>query len=92
MSTTYTPRPWAFSCEDIDPRWAVVTAFGGLIVANVNDVNNEHKQSGNAQLIAAAPDLLEALQAMVEGVTGVDQTSAVNMASAAIAKATGVNP
>ena len=43
----------------------------------------------DAHLIAAAPDLLDALRRMVESVTGVDQASAVNEARAAIAKATG---
>ena len=43
----------------------------------------------NARLIAAAPELLDALIDMVEATTGVDQASAVNQARAAIAKATG---
>ena len=43
----------------------------------------------DAHLIAAAPDLLDALRRMVESITGVDQVSAVNEARAAIAKATG---
>ena len=41
----------------------------------------------NARLISAAPDLLEALQSMVDCVSGVDQVSAINDARAAIAAA-----
>lgn len=42
-----------------------------------------------ARMMAAAPELLDALRRMVEAVTGVDQVSAVNDARDAIAKATG---
>ncbi len=57
--TKHTPGPWKFSAESIDPEWSVVTTAGGSVIANVND---RHDQPANASLIAAAPDMLEALK------------------------------
>lgn len=54
----HTPGPWNCSQESVDPEWWIVTIKGGLIVANVNA---HHNQEANARLIAAAPDLLDAL-------------------------------
>lgn len=59
----WTPGPWAFSFESIDPSWAIVTTSGGAIVANVNA---DHRQEANAHLIAAAPDLYKALEGCLD--------------------------
>lgn len=59
----HTPGPWFYSQESIDPDWYIVKINGGLIVANVN---SHLRQVANARIIAAAPDLLEALHAIVE--------------------------
>lgn len=58
-SSKHTPGPWFYSQESIDHDWYIVTINGGLIVANVN---SHWRQVANARLIAAAPDLLEALK------------------------------
>jgi hypothetical protein len=84
---THTPGPWKQSCESIDPDWHIVTTQGGAVVANVFA-----PQSANARLIAAAPDLLEALVnlygiAVDEGIVG-DNTT-LEAARTAIAKARG---
>lgn len=94
MTTTHTPSPWMFSFESIDPEWAVLTTCGGAVIANVNA---DKKQLANARLIAAAPDLLEALTDLFDaGMESVlmgdgkhDQIEAIKKAIAAIAKATG---
>lgn len=57
------PGPWSCCQESIDPEWWIVTIRGGLIVANVNA---HFRQEANARLIAAAPDLLAALQDCAE--------------------------
>ena len=60
MSTQkHTSGPWKFSFESIDSEWAIVTTASGSIIANVN---SNQRQKANARLIAAAPDLLAALQ------------------------------
>jgi hypothetical protein len=87
MTIKHTPEPWAYSYESTDQEWAVVTGFGGLVVANVNDVNDGDRQQANARLIAAAPELLAALQAVLS--VADRQTVEFDMARAAIAKATG---
>lgn len=56
MTGKHTPGPWKQSCESIDPDWHIVTTSGGAVIANVFA-----PQNANARLIAAAPDLLEAL-------------------------------
>jgi hypothetical protein len=53
----HTPAPWNY-----DGR--IVTASDGDILFNVGRTNEEYQ--ANAKLIAAAPELLEALVAMVE--------------------------
>ena len=71
----HTPGPWKWSVESVDPEWAIVTAAGGNIVANVNSetgpdipplVSTKMPQMANAALIAAAPELLEALERIAE--------------------------
>ncbi len=60
--SAHTPGPWSHSADSVDPEWTIVTGHGGLVVANVNDVNDEEKHTANARLIAAAPELLAELQ------------------------------
>jgi hypothetical protein len=57
----WTPGPWFQSCESIDPDWHIVTTKGGGVIANVFA-----PQNANANLIAAAPDMLEALRALMD--------------------------
>lgn len=70
----HTPGPWKISYESIDPEWAVVTGANGHIVANVNSesgpdiypmVSTKMPRDANALLIAAAPDMLAALKAIL---------------------------
>lgn len=84
-STKHTPGPWKFSFESINPEWAIVTTMGGAVVANVNA---DHRQEANARLIAAAPDLLEALRNFTDG-REITYPAALVQARAALAKACG---
>jgi hypothetical protein len=98
MTTKHTPGPWVarqsahgpidiFDSQERD----VVTVYGG-------GVPSEHKQA-NARLIAAAPELLDALKAMDAAICEGFETQAGRMAGrkaliaarAAIAKAEGRN-
>lgn len=103
MSTKHTPGPWkAFNC--IGPRslknWHIqADELKGRPVATIADIGDG--DAANAQLIAAAPELLEALEFMLEADTNIcenigrksDQAmtriAAIDQARVAIAKAKG---
>ena len=97
----HTPGPWSVYVND--HRSAVVRAMfpDGQEKCPIGKVEGVHAL-GNARLIAAAPDLLEALQAVLAilpvcpqntGIAGIEAryNCAVVGARAAIAKATGEN-
>ena len=93
MSEQHTPGPWTFDneiefiCTDasLHGEW-----YGDWAVARVNIIRAEAK--ANARLIAAAPDLLEALRELLAACKDAsfasDPFDAVPNARAAIAKAT----
>ena len=106
MSAGHTPGPWAvwtFGAAKADPRHlAVGPEFGGLAVADVvacsahgiYTAQTEATGQANAQLIAAAPELLAALQALGDAVQKFTNAtpadwSELAQANAAIAQATG---
>ena len=91
----HTPGPWRIERQNPSPttgEWMVSGAKPGYL-AEVRDCGSGDEQA-NARLIAAAPDLLEALTALV-GLARMraaplgDYVSALAVADAAIAKATG---
>jgi hypothetical protein len=103
MKTQHTPGPWA-----VRDHWADEGAFevyptrGGepkigqwSALAEVPEYgpNDAPEAEANARLIAAAPDLLEALELMLENLDAMyvvsPASSAHKKARAAIAKATG---
>ena len=96
-NTSHTPGPWSYENEgqtvyvgdQIEGQWiAQVRGWGWLQKLK----NGEAVQDANGRLIAAAPELLEALQNIIDSV---DKGHAVILvplsanARAAIAKATG---
>lgn len=110
MSNQHTPGPWAFSqnAQYGDTRFYVAQADGAPYTPHYSDVatliaetvNDERKsiQEANARLIAAAPELLEALKMGVaetmdyiklNNLTGAENNHWIVKARAAIAKATG---
>lgn len=93
MTAKHTPGRWLIGEDQcVDDAWSIITTSGGSIIANVND---RHDRKANAHLIAAAPDLLEALEeffAIEEDEAAVSQAridAAFDAARAAIAKARG---
>jgi hypothetical protein len=66
--------------------WPIISSPLARCVANVHGTDEESK--ANARLIAAAPDLLEALQYVLSA-HGEQLTDAFDQARKAIAKATG---
>jgi hypothetical protein len=96
MSTQHTPGPWkvkAGSNAVLAGRKQICSHVNAASVLPVNIVQDYEIATANARLIAAAPDLLEALKDIVEFWDSIVPTDAVNQmhinARAAIAKATG---
>lgn len=101
----HTPGPWTFSqsAQYGDTRFYVAQADGAPYTPHYSDVatliaetvNDERKsiQEANARLIAAAPELLDALRYVVavydKGTCGSTVEMAFDRARAAIAKAEG---
>jgi hypothetical protein len=88
----HTPGPWKIGTPPPNGEQTIGTQSGMMVAVAVTGVNFEQQTIANAKLIAAAPDLLEALQSIVASAE--DGCSAINTrflitAKAAIAKATG---
>ncbi len=88
MKVSHTPGPW--SAELLNKRksnehWRVGNAAAGNdIVAELTDyVSYPEERDKNAVLISAAPDLLAACEAIVDG----DIDKAIHLATLAIRKA-----
>ena len=94
--TKHTPGPWKPACgaRGTTCRHPAILCDGGQ-VGNATWQGSEAATDANARLIAAAPDLLEALRGLLAAVQhSVCENSgpAQDAASAAIAKATGGAP
>ena len=89
----HTPGPWVV--DRSHPDWVEGTTIWANDVVIAHAVADQHHQTeANARLIAAAPDLLAALEACLHRLDAHDDQSAPECltARAAIAKATGVQP
>ena len=70
MTSQHTPGPWTFT-DDPEYNCFYVDAQNGAIgVADVVRLPVKDQGLANARLIAAAPDLLDALQDLLWAVTG----------------------
>jgi hypothetical protein len=91
MEAQYTPRPWKIEeSKKIDSNrvWRICDSAGYTITRFTGDPKDPFTQDGaNARLIAAAPDLLEALKTLLEFSHNVND-AAEQDAREAIAKAT----
>jgi phage tail protein X len=87
MQTTHTPGPWTYQASAGDHDWLVYSENSDA--RDIAIVRRFHE--ANAALIAAAPDLLAALQAIMGDPDAVDHILHLDAvaADAAIAKATG---
>lgn len=102
MTTQHTPAPWHFIGDSLTHRQFDIYAPTQAPKQHVCTVNNlsveklYQRDAGvalaNTRLIASAPDLLDALQGLLQYTGGwdlTDPTHPVVIARAAIAKATG---
>lgn len=87
---SYTPGPWDYwsGYNPVDELEAqITTEDGDIVIASYNRQIPEGE--ANAKLLAAAPDLLEALQVCIQQITALCSADDVpDQARAAIAKAT----
>jgi hypothetical protein len=85
-ATKYTPGPWSF--EDESPHINKVRSQGDIIAQVIGD---SPEADANARLIAAAPDMLEALEAVyrwqIEAIG--DEDRVLDLVADAINKARG---
>jgi len=90
MTTKHTPGPWVVHPTSIHPavRSIGTAEVGPRRICTVGSTNGNPIDWHNARLIAAAPDLLEALCALVLGIDAGGATlDDMRYARAAIAKA-----
>jgi hypothetical protein len=98
----WTPGPWLYEYDRADEQWAIWTRqphTGCIAAVFPEDVNGDFPAEANARLIAAAPDLYEALADMLAGwryirehhgdLYGVGWSRCEASARAALAKARG---
>ena len=90
-NTKHTPGPWVWDShyDDLRPLWYSEMSQG----CGYLSWDNDETRDANAHLIAAAPDLLEALEAIVATWDGPKynhfMADNIDLARAAIAKAKG---
>lgn len=93
MRTEHTPGPWKTGICQVTKDFLKGRLTEAVVTLNDEVICITGEGDANARLIAAAPELLEALQALVRGVfDGPDDSDAamlITKARAAITKATG---
>jgi hypothetical protein len=89
MQTQHTPSPWywADNVPDFPPRYCIIVDADGFTIADPSPMGE-----ANARLIAAAPELLSALQFVLADLNTELDYEARLIVEAAIAKATGGQP
>ena len=98
MSTKHTPGPWKAAGELTKPGDFLIKqdiSDGPCYhIGEVWNTNGNGENAANARLIAAAPELLDALRTLVQMTENVGEIERFlnGPARAAIAKATGENP
>lgn len=95
----HTPGPWRFTEIDSPSggkQHAIVgIPFGDVVAVTSYPFHGREAMEANARLIAAAPDLLEALQWALEQIEpdlDLDHQDAMTLARIAVAQATGTQP
>ena len=86
VMSKHTPGPWRFAWIDNDD---LQMSFASVVIGeHVFSVGHGHEREASARLIAAAPDLLEALEFALHYIP-VEDAEGMWKARAAIAKAKG---
>jgi hypothetical protein len=89
---SHTPGPWKLIASNIK-QWIVTGKDGAYDIAIVRNICEQEDNHANANLIAAAPDLLRRLEDLCEGLEGMHLPGSMPLrlrkAQAAIATARG---
>ncbi len=86
MVVGYTPGPWSALLKNkgrSDEHWCVGNAENEIVAELTDYISYPEERDKNAALISAAPDLLAACEAIVDG----DVDKAIHLATLAIRKA-----
>lgn len=67
MKTKHTPGPWAVYENKGSTRLRIMSDAVPYDVATMNHAGSEEAEAANAALVAAAPELLVALKAILDG-------------------------
>lgn len=89
--SAHTPGPWFESENERDPEWLIRRPDQTAIVMRKRPQEFVNQDAADARLIAAAPDLLDALRQAVEALSCGDPNARLNAlrdCPAVIAKAT----
>jgi hypothetical protein len=92
---THTPGPWkVYEIAPDDPKWEAFEiwnekASAKMIANGAGYASMRVFGRANAHLVAAAPDLLKALESFVDMASTDDVNAIIEQATAAIAKARG---
>lgn len=65
MKTSHTPGPWKARIYPYGDHHQVSNKSGQMFIADVLKLDADEQTEANAKLIAAAPDLLEALKDII---------------------------
>ena len=85
----YTQPPWNYTMRNANE---IMTTFHGVQIGRIYiDVTTENERA-DSRLIAAAPELLEALEAIMENDGTMMRPNCIDKARDAIAKAYGETP
>lgn len=87
MTTKHTPGPWNF--DNHSPALPVLGIYAADGKNPFHGDRSQEELAANARLIAAAPELLEALQGLLNALPSATTHPAIKVARAAIAKAIG---
>lgn len=93
MSTKHTPGPWVavrWSDDDVDAYGWSFSAGGYLLPLSDLETDNPDECDANARLIAATPDLLNAVRFLLNNPDNRISRTDRDAANAAITKATGI--
>lgn len=75
MKQRHSKGPWTAKPYKADPKRFIIDGVESFFLADVYDGNGSHPVEANAKLIAAAPDLLAALQIIASQSIGDDWTA-----------------